>query len=195
MYFKKFPNITWDNKTVVDITRRAAFLDKFRSNPYVFLPYTIAEEDTIESIANDFYGDPGLSWLIVVANDIIDPFTDFWKNQRTFEKFIVQKYRTEAEKSDGRYDADTYIPMKDNEVVEWTQNETITDNIVHYFNLANRDIIISKRTGLAGQDPNFFPLRIYDYEDEINEGKRNIFLISKNYVNQLRAELEKVLND
>lgn len=179
---------------MVDITRRAAFLDKFRGNPYVYLPYTIKEEDTLESIAYNYYGDPGLSWLILIANDIIDPFTDFWKNQRKFEKYIAQKYRAQAEKATGAYNGN-YVPMTEREIVEWTQNETISDNIVHYFSIHNTEVILSKRTGDAGQDPEFRPLRIYDYEDQINEGRRNIYLVSTNYVNQLTAELEKVLND
>lgn len=195
MYFKKFPNVLWNQRKLVDITRRAALIDKFKGNPYVFLPYTIREQDTIESIAYNYYGDPKMSWLIIVANNIIDVHSDFWKSQKPFESLISAKYKEQAERSTGRYDADEYIPMTEREVVEWTQNETITDNIIHYFSVANKDVIVSKRTWEEFPDGEFFPLRIYDYEDQLNEQKRNIVLISKNYVNQLNSELERVLND
>ena len=79
-YFQHFPYILYNDEVVTDITRRSSVLKKLKGNPYLFLPYTIKEGDTIETIADDYYGDPGLSWLIVMANNIIDPIADFFKD-------------------------------------------------------------------------------------------------------------------
>jgi hypothetical protein len=195
MYFKKFPTTIWNKTKVVDITRRAVLLEKFADSPYAFLPYTMKEEDSIESVALYYYGDPKLSWLILVANNIIDPYTDMWKNQSTFEKYVAQQYRYDAEVSEGRYDTNTYVPMTEREIVEWTMNETITDNVVHYYSTFNKEIHISKLTYSEFPNNEFLPLRIYDYENEVNESRRNIKLIAQNYVKQVTQELENILND
>ena len=54
MYFKSFPTTKWNGKDMVDLSRRADLLAKVQGNPMVFLPYTVKEEDTMESIAH-FY--------------------------------------------------------------------------------------------------------------------------------------------
>ena len=124
-YFQHFPYILYNDEVVTDITRRSSVLKKLEGNPYLFLPYTIKEGDTIETIADDYYGDPGLSWLIVMANNIIDPIADFFKDYQTFNEFVIQKYSKDAEKSLDR-------ALKKYEILEWTQDTSRTDNIIYY---------------------------------------------------------------
>ena len=93
MYFKSFPTTTWDKKEVVDISRRATILNKVKGDPYGFIPYTVQDGDTIEMIAYHYYGDAELSWLILLANDIIDPYEDFFKEEAQLDQYIINKYR------------------------------------------------------------------------------------------------------
>lgn len=93
MYFKSFPTTTWDKKEVVDISRRATILNKVKGDPYGFVPYTVQDGDTIEMIAYHYYGDAELSWLILLANDIIDPYEDFFKEKAQLDQYIINKYR------------------------------------------------------------------------------------------------------
>lgn len=93
MYFKSFPTTTWDKKEVVDISRRATILNKVKGDPYGFIPYTVQDGDTIEMIAYHYYGDAELSWLILLANDIIDPYEDFFKEKAQLDQYIINKYR------------------------------------------------------------------------------------------------------
>jgi len=41
----------------------------------------------------------------------------------------------------------------------------------------------------------WIPYRIYDYEQALNENKRNIFLIDKKYVSQIEKEMRDKLNE
>jgi phage tail protein X len=93
MYFKSFPTTTWDKKEVVDISRRATILNKVKGDPYGFIPYTVQDGDTIEMIAYHYYGDAELSWLILLANDIIDPYEDFFKEKAQLDQYVINKYR------------------------------------------------------------------------------------------------------
>lgn len=91
-YFRYFPKITHNGKQVRDITKRVRFFEKFRNTPYVFLPYTITEEDTPENIAHLYYGDSKYVWAIYLANNIIDPYLDWPMSQRNLEEYVKHKY-------------------------------------------------------------------------------------------------------
>jgi len=95
MYFKSFPTTLWDKKEMVDISRRATILNKVKGDPYGFVPYTVQDGDTIEMIAYHYYGDAELSWLILLANNIIDPYEDFFKEKGQLDQYIINKYRNE----------------------------------------------------------------------------------------------------
>ena len=191
MYFKSFPTTIWDNKEMVDISRRAAVMKKLKGDPYAFIPYTIQQGDTIEMIAYYYYGDAKLSWLIMLANDIIDPYCDFWKEDSVLESFIVNKYRTHAENALGK----TNLSYR--EVLEWTQNETILENIIYYYSKFDSNIQVGRKTQESTKfaASEFLPLRYYDYEYQQNESKRTINLISDVYVRQIIDEMKTILND
>jgi hypothetical protein len=191
-YFQHFPYILYNDEVVTDITRRSSVLKKLEGNPYLFLPYTIKEGDTIETIADDYYGDPGLSWLIVMANNIIDPIADFFKDYQTFNEFVIQKYSKDAEKSLDR-------ALKKYEILEWTQDTSRTDNIIYYRSVYNKDVLLSKETFLNNETTkNFYtdfqPLRFFQYETEENDKLRTIQLISSQYTGQVIQEMRTILN-
>lgn len=186
-YFKNFPKINWNGLQMVDLSRRSAILQKLSGNPYLFLPYDIQEQDTIESIAYHYYGDPKLSWIIILANNIIDPYTDFFKSEQKLKQFIIDKYKSQAEESEGR-------TLKRYEVLEWTKNTTITDNIIYYYNRYNKDIQLNVASFERFGTGDFLPLRYFDYEERENENKRTIKLISDIYVTQVQREMKALLN-
>lgn len=118
-YFDKMPIINYNGYQVRDLTRRNRFLPVSISNPYLFLPYTITDEDRPEDIAYYYYGSTDYTWLVLLANNIIDPYHDWPLKDDDFNKYLINKYEKESGK-------------KGYEVVDWTQNENLSDNIVYY---------------------------------------------------------------
>jgi hypothetical protein len=191
MYFESFPTTIWNNKTVVDISRRAAVLQKVKGDPYAFVPYTVVEGDTIEMIAYHYYGDAKLSWLVMLANDIIDPYCDFFKESGPLDTFIINKYRDQAQTALNNPN------LTSQQVLQWTQAGDTNENIIFYFSKYNEDIQVGRKTQespkfAAGE---FLPMRYYDYEIQENEKKRTIKLISDIYVRQIIDEMKTILND
>lgn len=95
-YFRYFPTVTHNNFRVTDITRRTRFFEKFQNTPYVFLPYTITEEDRAEDVSDLYYGSVDYVWTIYVANVIIDPQFDWPMSQRDLDAHIEDKYLYEC---------------------------------------------------------------------------------------------------
>ncbi len=189
-YFKFFPTVTYNGKSAVNITRRTAIQQQLYSSPYAFLSYTIKDSEKPEDIALYYYGDIGKTWLVFMANNIIDPVSQWPLSNSDFEKMIIKKYTKQAQVIDPAYVG--------NGVINWTQNASLTSNILWYQNAENNRIskdtyLLNANLGLitAGD---WYPVRIYDYELELNENKRNIFLFNRAYASQAESELKELLN-
>lgn len=83
-------------------------------------------------------------------------------------------------------------------VLRWSQNEQ-ANNIVHYVNVNDPDSKISQRTyelsstlGSGFQAGDWRAVRVYDYEFELNEDKRNIYLVDKRYIQQVQDEMREL---
>lgn len=189
-YFKFFPKVIYNGKSVVNITRRTTIQQQLYSSPYAFLSYTIADGEKPEDIALHYYGSMSKTWLVFLSNNIVDPVSQWPLSNNDFNKMMIKKYMTQAQAVNPSYVG--------NGIVNWTQNATITSNILWYQNAENNRI--TKDTYLLNADlglitaGDWYPVRIYDYELELNENKRNIFLFNRTYSQQAESDLKELLN-
>lgn len=91
-YFDKLPTITYNNNLVKNLLARARLSDSVKRNKTAFYPYTTDAEDRIDTLSNLYYENPGYTWLIWMANDIIDPYFDLPLSNHDFNDFIASKY-------------------------------------------------------------------------------------------------------
>lgn len=91
-YFRYFPTITYEGERVTNITRRVKISEKLQADPYLFLPYIVTSDDRPEDIARLYYGDVNKVWMIYLANNIIDPYTQWPLSNEKFESTIRKKY-------------------------------------------------------------------------------------------------------
>ena len=184
MYFSAFPNTQFNGKDVLDITRKANIDKLSRSNVLSYMNYRIEEEDRPEDVAFYYYDDPAYAWLVLAANDIVDPYTEWPKGSSALEEYIKAEYAEQAGTTgDG--------------VIEWTKNTQIGTNIVHYQSHSDPDVRINRASYLnAGTQSRaeFYPVRVYDYEFNLNEDRRGIVLINKSLLPTIKDSLKSALN-
>ena len=95
-----FPNILYDakgngNSTVMkDIFRRVKI--KSISNVVGFDYYDVQDGEAPEIIAHKYYGDVGLHWAVLIANDIVDYYHQWPMSMQTFEQYVTEKYTNPA---------------------------------------------------------------------------------------------------
>jgi len=82
MYFNKFPKINYNfqngkNIEVADIFRKVSFSQSFRNKDSAFLKTLISQGEKPERIANAIYLTPEYSWMLFLANNIVNPHTDW----------------------------------------------------------------------------------------------------------------------
>lgn len=99
MYFKDFPILPYpvyvdDKRTYVlarNILRRIAITEKINQQA-AFIDYDIKDGERPEHIANRVYGDANHHWLVLLANDITDPYYGWYMSQITLEQYIQKRY-------------------------------------------------------------------------------------------------------
>ena len=162
-YFETFPSISYDPtgnkfyKDIKDILIRVTVRDQIKGSHALFEKYDIKDGETPESLAFEKYDDVNLHWVILLYNDIVDPFYDWPLSMRDFEKFVKEKY-------------------------------TNPDAIHHYekAQLSGETTVkikVPSTTALATAVTN------YEYEEALNDDKKQIKLLKPSYVGQFILEM------
>ena len=91
-YFAKFPVIKYNGYPAVDITEKAVLLNSVYANPNLYYLYDVKQYERPDNIADRYYNDQYMSWILYMSNKVIDPYYDWYIDQDTFNAFMVQKY-------------------------------------------------------------------------------------------------------
>lgn len=216
-YFNTLPNIltsdyNGNTLTLKNILKRAVLLPQLQNNPLLFYTYTSQDGDTPESVAYKYYGDQYRYWIVLYGNGSLDPQYDWPLPSRQFVDFIVSKYTNDTANS-LNISANTVTSSQVLSYVQGTihhYNKIIitTDNVSKTqsaktieidANTAN-SVISSTSTvtfsdgSSATQITSVVPVSIYDYENNLNEDKRNIKLINNSYVGAMESQFQSLMS-
>lgn len=99
MYFREFPVVPYpfylgDKRQYAiarNVLRRVAFSDRINRD-VAFTFYEIKDGERPEHIANRLYGNSTYHWLVLLANDITDPYYGWYMSQSVLEQYIQKRY-------------------------------------------------------------------------------------------------------
>lgn len=182
MYFSLFPTTTFDNLEVLDITRKVKLKALVNGSPLSYMNYTVQDGEKPEDVAYYYYDDPAYAWLVLASNDIVDPYTEWPKTDHDLNEMIKVKYASQANTTGEA-------------VIEWTRNGTIGANIIHYQSLKDPDIKLNRASFYNSPSTEFFPVRVYDYELELNEARKEIVLVNKGLLPAIADKLSEIINN
>lgn len=91
-YFSGFPKITYDGQLIRNITIRLDFIRKIKDNISIFQFVQIQSGERPEDIADKYYNDPNLYWIVLYMNDVIDPYFDWLLTDDQLFKHANTKY-------------------------------------------------------------------------------------------------------
>ena len=102
-YFKKVPdfeyisrglnrNSLFDYTTVKNLFKRAKIREDIFKNATYFQKYSIVGDERPDQLADRFYNDPTLDWVVLLANNINNVYDEWPKSQYAFNEHLIQKY-------------------------------------------------------------------------------------------------------
>jgi hypothetical protein len=167
-YFSKFPDILYPfvingKKTLIsikDIALNVRIRTAVLSNVSFYDTYDILDGETPEKISEKLYGDPSYHWVIMLANNRYDMYSDFPLSSSALEEYVEKKY--------GEDNVNAPHTL-------WGE---------YHFEDENGNIVDGPATALVKLITN------YDFEFAENEKKRRIKVLSPSIISRLVSELE-----
>jgi hypothetical protein len=231
MYFKSFPYTLYSLddistvQVVTNITNRASLSDEVKNNLSLYDEYDIRDGDTPELVADRFYSNPELHWLILHYNEIIDPRFDWPLDTNNLNRYVVGKYANvnavhHYEDANGNYTNGNVYLISSADFTEFNIDDAITNitntgtgYITQKNSSSNVRVTVTtggfisgdriKNTSNTSSSANITstvvlsgtPVTNYTYEDEVNESKRRIKILKSSYVDAIVSDFKKKLGE
>lgn len=209
-YFDLFPKIQYDidgkrlskYTTTTNVFFRLRVIRQVLSNASAYYEYIISDFETPEILAEKVYDDSEAHWIILLANDIVDPQYDWPLNYNQFNNYIIKKYGSLAAAKTTYHHYEKVISREDS----YSGEITITRFKINKEEVAEDDLTVpydTYDTLPAGQEVNTYNIgngkivteiisrkavTNYDHEEEMNENKRTIKIIKPEYYGQIIRE-------
>jgi hypothetical protein len=189
-YFSYLPNIrvgipeqNSSIKNYVEIKnlfRRVKFRTETLRNLTYFEKYSIPGDDKPYNVSYNFYQTPKYEWVILLLNDITNVYTQWPLSQREFEIMISKKYGTQSESGIHHWETNIIKDLDGNVVVP--AGMVVSEDFTR--RLGN--------TILSG-DELVTAVSYYEYEERLNESKRQIYLPYPDRMFAITNELTSLL--
>ena len=206
LYFDTFPLVVasdYKNNAILltNLMARVEIIPSLLRNPLLFYSYDLKESDRPDILSHKYYDDSNKYWMILYANEIMDPLYDWPLTSQQFDAYLKNKYSAAAggdafvltyttstvqeyRKTITTYDSTSLETTSKTVVVDLTTyNSITTGSITQTFSSGASVTRTISKTAVS----------IYDYEIELNEAKRNIKLINSSYSNQLENDLKTLM--
>ena len=206
LYFDTFPLVVasdYKNNAILltNLMARVEIIPSLLRNPLLFYSYDLKESDRPDILSHKYYDDSNKYWMILYANEIMDPLYDWPLTSQQFDAYLKNKY-SEAAGGDAfvlTYTTSTVqeyrktITTYDSTSLETTSKIVVVD-LTTYNSITTGSITQTFSSGASvTRTISKTAVSIYDYEIELNEAKQNIKLINSSYSNQLENDLKTLM--
>jgi len=191
-YFKNIPNLDYpsllndrqgssDTVRVKNLFRRAVVRDDYFTKFVNFTKYKIVGDDRPDITSEDVYGTPDLDWLIMTANNIIDIKNDWPMTEFDLNLYLNEKYTPQQLVEIHHYETIEFRDF-DNQLIIQGGLSVDENFTVQYLR--------------GGQIRRVSPIKsvsYFEYELNRNDEKRNINIISKEFVPIVIKDFENIM--
>lgn len=198
-YFSKFPKLAYTKNNVTtiitDLMARVNVVRNPLDNISLFYEYNVQEGDTPEIIASKYYSDPELHWVILMFNDMVDPFYDWPMHYQQFVDFIVSKYGSVETAKTTIHHYEKIITKED------VLSGEVTTDVIQIDSTTYTALPVTESWNLSLPNGNSIKMTItkrevdnYTYEDELNESKRLIKLVRPDLIPDIKKQFEALMS-
>jgi hypothetical protein len=202
-YFRKLPSFEYvsrlpdskisDYVEVKNLFKKGTLRPDIFQNTTFFEKYKIIGDDRPDNVAFEIYDDATLDWVVLLSNNIINIQTEWPLTQVSFDTYLREKYgvglNTEEEIYAKIYDAHHHetseVKNSQGVVIVPAGLQVPSNYSVNYF-----DSFIESQVDTGNIA---VPITNYEYEERIENDKRNIFLLKPRYLNIVLDDMEEMM--
>ncbi len=193
-YFRELPNLLYqsflpDKKSSLDYTevknlfRRTKLRDDLQNVFTLFDKYEIPDEFRPENVAEDFYGNDELDWVVLTTAGIVNVRNEWPLNNRDIFDYSFEKYGDNLNAT--RFFETKEIKNSSGSIILEKGRVVDSDFVFKYYD--TNGIVEVKGTNVRTGISN------YDYEVRLNEEKRSIFVLKPEYLQQFLNDFRDIM--
>ena len=191
MFFSRFENISYDGRSMKDLSTAIVINDGIKDNKDLFFLYTMEEWERPETIAFDHYGNTKYNFIILLMNDIVDPFFDWPLERHELLAKAELEYGVPSE-TNGQYDKVTDEDAEGNTIAPF---RTAGYWAVRYWEKDNIQYQFAPGSGRYSEAPiGAVAVSNIEYEEKLNDAKRTIKILHPELIPQMDKELDYIFN-
>ena len=195
-YFQRVPDLNYvsrlpdakigDYIRVKNLFKKGKLREDIFQNLAFFEKYKVIGDDRPDNVAFEIYDDASLDWIVLLSNNVLNIQSEWPLPQTDFDRFVLDKY--------GDYDT-LYngIHHYETEEVKNSQGVTIVPAGLQvdasYF-VSYYDFFIEQQITTGNIS---IPVTNYEYEEKIDDNKRNIFLLKPRFLNIVFDDMEELM--
>lgn len=193
-YFRELPNLLYqsflpDKRSSLDYTevknlfRRTKLRDDLQNVFTLFDKYEIPDEFRPENVAEDFYGNDELDWVVLTTAGIVNVRNEWPLNNRDIFDYSFEKYGDNLNAT--RFFETKEIKNSSGSIILEKGKVVDSDFVFKYYD--TNGIVEVKGTNVRTGVSN------YDYEVRLNEEKRSIFVLKPEYLQQFLSDFRDIM--
>ena len=151
-----------------------------------FTKYQIKGNDRPDNVAFEVYDDSSLDWLVLLCNNIVNIQTEWPLPQQQFDEYMLEKY--------GNYDT-LYSGVHHYETREVKNSQGVIIvaaglQVPSTYSVSYYDYFIDQQINSGNIA---VPVTNYEYEDKIENNKRNIYILKSQYLNIVLNDMNEIM--
>jgi hypothetical protein len=195
-YFSQLPDFEYvsrlpdakisDYIQVKNLFKKGKLREDIFQSVAIFEKFQIKGDDRPDNVAFDFYGDSNLDWLVLACNNVINIQSEWPLRQTDFDRYMLEKYGDYDTLFNGAHHYET-TEIKDGNGIVVMPAGLKTDSTFAFSYTDSRSDTLFNLSNIAKAVTN------YEYESQLEDDKRNIFLLKSRYLNIVRDDLEEMM--
>ena len=194
-YFRELPDLNYQSplstKTssrsyirVKNLFRRVKLRDDLNDVFTIFYKYQIPEGARPDTIAEEIYGSSDLDWVVILTAGIINLRNEWPLDNRHLYRFVESKYGLENINNIHHYETKEVKDSKGRTILPSGKRVDSTFSMVNPDNANKVNITPNPVIGVTN----------WEYETLINEEKRSIFLLRRDYLQMYLNDMREIMH-
>ena len=194
-YFRELPDLNYQSplstKTssrsylrVKNLFRRVKLRDDLNNVFTIFYKYQIPEGARPDTIAEEIYGSSDLDWVVLLTAGIINLRNEWPLDNRHLYRFVESKYGLENVNNMHHYETKEVKDSNGRVILPAGKRVDSTFSMVNPDNANKVNITPNPVIGVTN----------WEYETLINEEKRSIFLLRRNYLQMYLNDMREIMH-
>ena len=174
-----------DYEVTKNLFKRVKIKSEIFNDLTYFTKYKIVGDDRPDNVSYEVYGTTDYDWLILLSNNIINVGSEWPLTQESFVNYMTRKYGAE----ENFYKPHHYetVEVKDSigRIIVRPGLQVPKDYTIRYYD-----------SGLEAQESTTNIVKEYsnyEYEIDIQDNNRNIFVIKREYIGVVLDDIERIM--